>query len=128
MSPNSKINSSELTNVMTQMVAEGSFSMVILADQEGFLIASASGPGLDAEKQSASVALVHKIAGQIRNDLGMAQADEISVFAADGQRLVCRPIDIKGNLLMLAVMVPNTQRNYRRLTNKAVHIIQNMWQ
>jgi hypothetical protein len=69
------------------------------------------------------VALVQKMAAQVRDQLGMAQTDEISVYDATGQRLVCRPFNAHEHDMILAVLVPNKRQSYRRLTNKTVNAI-----
>jgi hypothetical protein len=58
----------------------------------------------------------------------MAQTDEISLFDTKGRRLVCRPFSANGHNLILAVLVPDKQQSYRRLTNTAVNAIRKQWQ
>jgi predicted regulator of Ras-like GTPase activity (Roadblock/LC7/MglB family) len=122
-----KTGSTELANLLTIMNEQGGFPVAILTDRHGFPIASAAGPGQDPETQAAVVALVQKTAVQVRDQLGMAQTDEISLFAADGQRLVCRPFSANSHDLILAVVVPDKQKSYRRLTTQTVNAIRRAW-
>jgi predicted regulator of Ras-like GTPase activity (Roadblock/LC7/MglB family) len=124
---NPKTGSTELARLLAEMNEAGGFPIAVLTDRHGFPIASAAGPGQDPETQSAVVALVQKTAAQVRDQLGMAQTDEISLYDTKGQRLVCRPISVNGHDLILAVLVPNKTDSYRRLTNQAVNAIRRAW-
>ncbi len=103
------------------------FPIAILTDKHGFPIASAATEGQDPDTQSAVVALVQKTAVQVQTQLGMAQTDEISLYDANGKRLVCRPFNANGYEMILAVLVPEKQQSYRRLTNIAITAIRNSW-
>lgn len=124
---NTKSGSTELARLLAEMNKAGEFPIAVLTDRHGFPIASAAAPGQDPETQSAVVALVQKTAAQVRDQLGMAQTDEISLYDTSGQRLVCRPISVNGHDLILAVLVPNKTASYRRLTNQAVSAIRRAW-
>jgi predicted regulator of Ras-like GTPase activity (Roadblock/LC7/MglB family) len=124
---NSKSGSAKLSELLAEMNEHGQFSISVLTDQHGFPIAAAAQPGEDAETQSAVVALVQKTAVQAHNQLGMAQTDEISLFDADGQRLVCRPFNAKGFDMILAVRIPNRNQSYRRLTNQMITAVRRIW-
>jgi hypothetical protein len=82
---------------------------------------------MDPDRQSAVVAFVQKAAAQVSKQLGMAQTDEISFYDTNGQHLVCRPFDVEQYGLILAVVVPNRSRSYRRATNQAVRDIRQIW-
>ncbi len=122
-----KFGSTELGQLLADMNEQGGFPLAVLADQQGFSIASAAAPDQNPEMQAAMVALVQKTATQVRDQLGMAQTDEISLFDTEGRRLVCRPFSANGYNMILAVLVPNKHQSYRRLTNKAVNTIQQHW-
>jgi len=124
---NSNSGSTQLSQILAEMNKEGSFPIAIITDQHGFPIASAADPDQDPDTQSAVVALVQKTANQASNQLGMAQTDEISLYDTAGRRLVCRPFSTNNHHLILAVVVPNKQQTYRRLTNKAVSTIKQQW-
>lgn len=119
--------SMELNKLLAQMNSSDGFSISVLTDQQGLAIASAAADGLDPERQSAVVALVQKTAIQVGRQLGMAQADEISLFDTSGQRLICRPFQADGHELILAVMVPARGKSYRRATNQAISEIRRVW-
>lgn len=123
----SKFGSTELTKVLADMNAKGGFPIAVVTDRHGFPIASAAAPGQDPDIQSAVVALVQKTAIQASHQLGMAQADEVSLYDTEGRRLVCRPFDANGHNLILAVLVPDKSQSYRRLTNQAVNAVRRQW-
>jgi predicted regulator of Ras-like GTPase activity (Roadblock/LC7/MglB family) len=124
---NVKVGSTELAKLLAEMNEQGGFPIAVLTDRHGFPIASAAGPGQDPDTQSAVVALVQKTATQVRDQLGMAQTDEISLYDTKGQRLVCRPISVNSHDMILAVLVPDKEKSYRRLTNQTISAIRRLW-
>jgi predicted regulator of Ras-like GTPase activity (Roadblock/LC7/MglB family) len=122
-----KSGSTELARILAEMNKKGNFPIAVVADRQGFPIASATTPGQDPETQSAVVALIQKTAAQARDQLGMAQTDEISMYDTEGRRLVCRPFSANKHDLILAVLVPDRNQSYRRLTNTAVNAIRRQW-
>jgi predicted regulator of Ras-like GTPase activity (Roadblock/LC7/MglB family) len=126
-SPIPKSGSTELAKLLATMNDRGGFPIAVLTDRHGFPIASAADQGQDPDTQSAVVALVQKTAGQVRDQLGMAQTDEVSVYDANGRRLVCRPFNVNGHDMILAVLVPDRQKSYRRLTSQTVNAIRRAW-
>ncbi len=123
----SKFSSTELARLLATMNEKGGFPIAVLTDRHGFSIASAAAPDQDPDIQSAVVALIQKTATQVSNQLGMAQTDEISLYDTEGRRLVCRPFEANGHEMILAVLVPNKEQSYRRLTNQAVNAIRRQW-
>lgn len=119
--------STGLAKVLAEMNEKGGFPIAVVTDRHGFPIASAAGPGEDPDIQSAVVALVQKTAIQASHQLGMAQTDEISLYDTEGRRLVCRPFSVKDHSMILAVLIPDRNQSYRRLTNQAVSAIQRQW-
>ena len=119
--------SSQLNKLLADMNAQEGFPISVLTDTQGLTVAWAASDGMDPERQSAVVAFVQKTAVQASKQLGMASADEISVFDANGQKLVCRPFTVNGNTLILAVMVANRNASYRKSTNHVIHEIRNIW-
>ena len=122
-----KSGSIELAQILALMNEKGGFPIAVLTDRHGFPIASAAAPGEDPDTQSAVVALVQKTAAQVSNQLGMAQADEISLYDTNGRRLVCRPFSANDHDMILAVIIPDKTQSYRRLTNTAVSTIKRQW-
>ena len=122
-----KSGSTELAQILAEMNEGGGFPIAVVTDRHGFPIASAASPGQDPDTQSAVVALVQKTASQVQHQLGMAQTDEISMFDTEGRRLVCRPFQANGHSMILAILVPDKNQSYRRLTNVAVNAIRRKW-
>ena len=122
-----KSGSAILADILADMNTAGEFPISIITDKHGFPIASAAVPGQDADTKSAVVALVQKTAAQAQSQLGMAQTDEISLYDAQGQRLICRPFVANGYDMILAVMILNRRQSYRRLTNQAIRAIREAW-
>lgn len=123
----SNSGSTELAKLLAEMNEAGGFPIAVVTDRQGFPIASAAAPGEDPDMQSAVVALVQKTAAQVREQLGMAQTDEISMYDTEGRRLVCRPFSANGHDMIMAVVVPDRNQSYRRLTNKTVNAIRRKW-
>lgn len=117
----------ELSNILARMNEDGQFLISVLTDRNGFPIAAAAASGEDPNLQSAVVALVQKTAAQVQQQLQMAPTDEISIFDAQGRRLVCRPFTANEHQLILAALIPNRHQSYRRLTNTAIRAIRRQW-
>lgn len=120
-------NSGEISRLLMEMNQKGAFQVSVLTDREGFPLAWASRNGENPEIQAAVVALAQKTAGQVRTHLGMGVMDEISMLDEAGQHLICRPFTISGREFILAVLVPDKRRPYRKLTNQAVRAIKQVW-
>lgn len=118
----------ELVGLISAMNLEAGFPIAVITDTQGLVVAASSQPGLNAAKQSAVVAKIRDAADLVAGQLEMGQMDEISLFDEGGQRLVCRPIAMRGEDLILAVMVPSRGQAYRRSTNKAITAIRRAWQ
>jgi len=120
-------SSSELSKVLEEMNQKGNFPIAVLTDREGFPIASAAAENHDPALQAAVVAMIQKVTAQARAQLGMSLTDEITLNDKDGRKLVCRPFEANNHDLVLAVVVPQKDQSYRRLTNQAVAVIQRKW-
>jgi predicted regulator of Ras-like GTPase activity (Roadblock/LC7/MglB family) len=118
----------DLVGLISAMNAEAGFPITVLTDKQGLVLAASSQAGMNAARQSAVVAKIRGAADLVARQLDMGEMDEISLFDEDGQRLVCRPIAMRGEDLILAVMVPNRGQAYRRSTNKAITAIRRRWQ
>jgi predicted regulator of Ras-like GTPase activity (Roadblock/LC7/MglB family) len=119
--------SAQLNDLLSKINSEGGFPISVVTDSQGLPIAWATTNGMDPERQSAVVALVQRAAAQVSKQLGMAGTDEISFFDANGQHLVCRPLSVGDYQLILAVLVPDRDHTYRRVTNHAVSEIRRIW-
>jgi hypothetical protein len=104
------------------------FPISVLTDFQGLTIASSAKDGRDTERQSAVAAFLQKAVLQASKQLGMAGADEISFFDANGQHLVCRFFTVNEQGLILAILVPDRNQAYRRVTQQAVSRIQMIWE
>lgn len=122
-----KHGSSQLSEILQEMNEAGGFAVSVLTDQHGFPLASAARSGDDPDTQSAVVALIQKTMAQATNHLGIGQTDEISLFDHEGNRLVCRPFEVNGYQLILAVRIDDRHKAYRRLTNQAIRKISQAW-
>jgi predicted regulator of Ras-like GTPase activity (Roadblock/LC7/MglB family) len=122
------LGSTVLNEVLAAMNRQGDFSITVLTDLDGLPIAWAAGRGQNPEMQAAAVAMVHKTTAQMRDRLGMAPIAEVTLQDTDGRRLICRPFSANGHNLILAVLAPNKNQSYRRLTNQAVTAIRRQWE
>jgi predicted regulator of Ras-like GTPase activity (Roadblock/LC7/MglB family) len=129
--PDNDRGQSAMRTVLSEMNELGGFSLSVLTDLQGFPIASAASADQAPDAQAAVVALVQKTAAQVRDRLGMAAADEITLFDSAGRRLVCRPFSVGDYGLILAVMIPDRRKRYRLLTNRAIRALhaelQSIW-
>ena len=124
---NQASGSVQLNSLLAHLNDEGGFPISVLADSQGLTIAWSATHGLDPERQSAAVAFMQKSVLQVSKQLGMAEADEISFSDTNGQHLVCRLFDVNNYRLILAILVPDRDRSYRRATNHAVNEIHKIW-
>jgi predicted regulator of Ras-like GTPase activity (Roadblock/LC7/MglB family) len=119
--------SDKLNQLLAEMNQNGGFPISVLTDAQGLAIASSAHSGMDTDRQSAVVASVQKMAGQVARQLGMGTTDEIALNYENGQRLICRPFQVNGHELILAVIVPEKDVSYRRATNQAINDIRRTW-
>ena len=115
--------STKLVQLLQAMSIEGGFVFSVLTDRDGFPIAAAAGADQATDKQSAVVAFVQRTAAQVRNSLGMAEMNEVTFFDSEGRRLVCRPFEVNGQSMILAVLVPTRDGTYRRAMTRALTAI-----
>jgi predicted regulator of Ras-like GTPase activity (Roadblock/LC7/MglB family) len=115
----------KLTDVLRSLNTKGGFLVTVLTDAEGLVLASAPAPGWTAEKQAAVVALIQRAARQSEH-VNLGLTDEISIRDVSGRRLICRPFEIDGQLLLLSVLAEEG-KPYRRLTNAAVRDVRRDW-
>jgi predicted regulator of Ras-like GTPase activity (Roadblock/LC7/MglB family) len=101
------------------MNQEGGFTRSVLATDEGLPIASAP-VNADSELASAMVTMLQQVAAETRNQLGLPPIDEITIRTDQKQHLICRPIQIGNQIMIMGVIVP-PYKPYRRVTNKAIH-------
>lgn len=114
-----------LMDVLMSLNTTGGFLVTVLTDAEGLVLASAPSPGWDADKQAAVVALIQRTARQVQI-VSLGAVDEISIRDVNGRRLICRPFDLDGNVLLLSILAEEG-KPYRRLTNAAVRGVRRVW-
>jgi predicted regulator of Ras-like GTPase activity (Roadblock/LC7/MglB family) len=119
--------SGKLNQLLAEMNQNGGFPISVLTDAQGLAIASSAHSGMDTDRQSAVVASIQKMAGQVARQLGMGATDEIALNDENGQRLICRPFQVNDHELILAVIVPGKGASYRRATNQAINDIRQTW-
>lgn len=107
-----------LKEILYEMNADGRFEVVILASQDGLLVATEPA-NYDSEVTAATVALLRKVSSETREQLGMAALDEVTIRSSDRVRLVCRYLAVGEQGLILVALVP-PDRYYRRVTNRAI--------
>lgn len=119
--------SMELGNMLREMVNDGDFAISVLTDENGFPIASAVRSEQNTEMLAAVVAVVQRIAHQIKSQLAMGQIDEIAVCDETNRTLICRPFLVREHRMILGVMLAHRKQAYRRLSNKAVRSVKDSW-
>jgi predicted regulator of Ras-like GTPase activity (Roadblock/LC7/MglB family) len=107
-----------LKEILHEMNASRQFEVVILASQDGLLIATEPAD-YDSEVTAATVALLRKVSSETQEELGMAALDEVTIRSSDRVRLVCRYLTVGEQGLILVALVP-PDRYYRRATNCAI--------
>ncbi len=112
---------------LERIIEEGDFEASVLASSDGLPIATVPSD-YDTDTTAAMVGLLRRVAQEIREHVGMAQLDEVSVRASDHIRLVCRCFSMSGEDFILAVVVPGHRRYYRQLTNRAIKELKLAWQ
>ena len=110
---------------LQEMNRAGDFKAAVLSTAEGLPLASAPA-GYKDEMTAAMVGLLNKAAGQARQQLNLAQVDELSLVGEDRTRLACRYFSVGGQDLVLTVLT-SPDSCYRRLTNRAIKEIRRSW-
>ena len=114
----------QLEEVLQEMSDQSGFEAVVLASDEGLPLATL--PSMyDSDTTAAMVAMLEGVSREARNQLGLAEVDEVTICDLDRIRLVCRYLNVNGEVLILAVMVP-PKAYYRRLTNRAIRRIKHI--
>ena len=123
-------NSAELSSlqqILEQMNREGDFPFSALMDKDGFQIAYAVDDRKNLEKQVAVIAFAQKTINQMRLEMGMNATKEVTVFDAEGQRLICRLFKVADYEVILACLVPHPNQPYRKIMNTTIKQISAAW-
>ena len=122
------VDQNPITQVLTEMNQKGNFSAATLSSRDGLLVAASSTNGNDPSKQSAVVAKLAEAANLVRSQLSIGDPVELSFHTRDGRRLICKPFDLNGHEMILAIVVPKRGQPYRRVTSQAIARLRSVWQ
>ncbi len=118
----------ELIKILKELAIEGGFTLAVITDQNGLPIASSDVDQEVSETQAAVVAQIQNVVVRALKHLSMSAPDEVSFNDINGRKMVCRQFSCGDNSeLYLAVLLPGRVRSYRKLTNKAIRSIQEVW-
>ncbi|MFQ5610716.1 MAG: roadblock/LC7 domain-containing protein [Anaerolineae bacterium] len=110
---------SKIEQTLLTMTRAGQFGGAVVASIDGLPLAMVG--RADTEMIAAVAASMKDLAERAHRGL-----NEISLRDANGNLIVSRYFQVDDDMLLLAVQVP-THRPYRRLTNKAIHSIRQVW-
>jgi predicted regulator of Ras-like GTPase activity (Roadblock/LC7/MglB family) len=116
---------SKIERILRQIIKQGGFNGAVVATGDGLPIAMVGSSHVDTKLLGAVAASIKDLARRAHREL-----DEISMRDKKGRLVVSRYFSItvpQGQFnLLLAVQVPE-RRSYRRLINRAVKSIQQVW-
>lgn len=116
---------SKIERILRQIIKQGGFNGAVVATSDGLPIAIVGASQEDIRLLGAVSASIKDLARRAHREL-----DEISMRDKKGKLVVSRYFSItapQGQFsLLLAVQVPE-RRSYRRLINRAVKSIQQVW-
>lgn len=115
----------DIQRIVQELAQESGFNTLVLTDASGFPLAAAS-DSKEAQAPAAVAALIQRVAGQTREQLGLEAMNEVAMYDASGQRLVCRAFRAGDHELIMAAKIP-PQLSYRRVMNRAIREIQKAW-
>jgi predicted regulator of Ras-like GTPase activity (Roadblock/LC7/MglB family) len=117
-----------MAQVLAEMNREARFPASTLSGKDGLLVASHTENGDDPQRQSAVVAKLNEAARMAHAQLAIGAPEELSFYAEDGRRLVCRPFQLKGYDFILSVLVPTRGQPHRRATTRAIARLRELWE
>jgi predicted regulator of Ras-like GTPase activity (Roadblock/LC7/MglB family) len=118
---------STLADILKDLTQGGDFSIAVLTDRNGLPIASSDGDQVTSEAQSAVVAQIQNVVIRALGNISMSTPDEISLNDVDGRKLVCRQFSGGDGAVYLAVVMPNRSKPYRKAMNRAIRLVQQVW-
>jgi predicted regulator of Ras-like GTPase activity (Roadblock/LC7/MglB family) len=121
-------NQNPVAVVLAEMNRTGQFQASTLSLRDGLLVASSTTNGDNPAAQSAVVAKLAEAANLVRSQMAIGAPEELSFNSEDGKRLICRPFELNGHELILAVLVPKRGQPYRRATSRAIARLRTVWQ
>lgn len=109
-----------LTKVLDDLNNTGRVKASIVADDEGFVIASAVRRGVDEKVAAVMGSIVHNAAERAREELALGTMRDITIRCEAGI-LVCKSIQMQdGRFVILAALVPRKTRFFLRAVNNAL--------
>ncbi|MFW9831366.1 MAG: roadblock/LC7 domain-containing protein [Candidatus Thorarchaeota archaeon] len=112
-----------LTMVLEDLNSTGRVKASIVADEEGFVIASAVRRGVDEKVTAVMGSIVHNAAERAREELALGAMRDITMRCEDGI-LVCKSTQMQdGRHIILAALVPRNTRFFLRAVNNALREI-----
>lgn len=98
------------------------FLAAVLVNTDNQVIATHVVPGLDKPTANAPVETTRRIIQNPDSRAALENLHESVFFDLDGRRLVCRPLQLNGEMHLLIVLTP-AQKAYRRALNNLVRQI-----
>ena len=105
--------------ILRSLVRDGAFLSAIVASSDGLPVAMVG---------KANALMIAAVAASMKDlaERALEGLTEISSRDDNGHQIVSRYFSVDGDLLLLAVELP-THRAYRRLTNRAIKNIKDVW-
>ncbi len=115
-----------LTDILEELNKTGRVSASIVADEEGFVIASAVGHGVDEKVAAVMGSIVFNNADRARDELKLGLMRDITIRCEQGS-LVCKSVLLEdGRPVVLAALVPRNTRFYIRQVNNTLRKIRDV--
>ncbi|NDJ85803.1 MAG: hypothetical protein GYB66_07950 [Chloroflexi bacterium] len=95
------------------------FLVIALVDEQNNVVAESARAGLDAESASAPVETARRIFNNPESRRALQNLQESLFYDLDGRRLVCRPVQFRGQPHLLIILAA-AERAYRRALNTLV--------
>jgi predicted regulator of Ras-like GTPase activity (Roadblock/LC7/MglB family) len=122
------VEQNPIAQVLAELNEKGNFPVSTLSSRDGLLVAASSSNGNDPNKQSAVVAKLAEAANLVRSQLSIGEPVELTFSTDNGRRLICRPFDLNGHGMILAILIPDRSQPYRRATSQAIARLRSVWQ
>ncbi len=102
------------------------FLAVIVAGDNDRVLAAYARRGLDQATLEAPLATVRRVFNNPDSRAALVDLAESVFYDLDGRRLVCRPLQLEGEIVLLIVLTP-AEKAYRRDLNTLVREINRVW-
>ena len=113
-----------LTAILKRLNKTGRVKASIVADDEGFLIASAVQPGVDEKVAAVMGSIIHDAADRAKDEMALGAIRDITLRCKEGT-LVCKSTILKdGRPVVLAALVSRNTRFFIRAVNNALREIE----